>query len=79
MHYLWIIFTFGNRIKIYIMDWLAFFLRDILVWVFENILEPTENLLNYAFIVLMFVGLFVWIKYQAKYNAEAKANPDQIK
>lgn len=61
------------------MDWLAFFLRDVLVWIFEHILEPTENLLNYAFIVLMFGGLFYWIKLQAKYNQEAEANHDQIK
>ena len=61
------------------MDWLAYLLRDILVWVFENLLEPVGNLLNYAFVVLAFVGLFVWLKFQAKYNAEAEANPDQIK
>jgi len=61
------------------MDWLAFFLRDVLVWVFENLLEPVGNLLNYGFFVLAFIGLFVWLKYQAKYNAEAAADPNQIK
>lgn len=61
------------------MDWLAFFLRDILVWSFEHLLEPIGNTLNYTFVVLAFVGLFVWLKFQAKYNAEAEANPNQIK
>ncbi len=61
------------------MDWLAFPLRDLLVWIFENVLEKLQNAPNYAFIVLGFIGFFIWLRYQAKYNAEAEANPDQIK
>ena len=61
------------------MDWILYPLRDLLVWFFENLLEPVGNTLNYTFVVLGFVGLFVWLKYQTKYNAEAAANPDQIK
>lgn len=61
------------------MDWIVFPIRDVLVWVFENLLEPVGNTINYTFIVFGFVGLFVWLRYQAKYNAEAEANPDQIK
>ena len=61
------------------MDWLAFPLANILTWFFQNVLEPLENLPNYAFVALMFLGLAVWIKFQMKYNAEAAANPDQLK
>lgn len=61
------------------MDWLAYPLQNILIWIFENLLEPLENLPNFAFIALGFLGLFVWINFQRKYNAEAKANPNQIK
>ncbi len=61
------------------MDWIVFPLRDGLVWTFDNVLEPTGNILNYTWIVLGFVGLFIWLNMQAKYNAEAEANPNQIK
>ncbi len=61
------------------MDWIVFPLRDGLVWCFDNILEPTGNILNYTWIVLGFIGLFIWLNMQAKYNAEAESNPDQIK
>ena len=76
---MWIIFTFGTEFKTKKMDWLAYFLRDILVWSFEHLLEPLGNTLNYTFLFLGFAGLFFWLKMQAKYNAEAEANPDQIK
>jgi len=61
------------------MDWIVFPLRDGLVWTFDNVMEPTGNILNYTWIGLGFIGLFIWLNMQAKYNADAKANPDQIK
>jgi len=61
------------------MDYIFYPIADGLVWLFENTLEPVGNILNYTFVVLGFVGLFYWLKTQAKYNAEAEANPDQIK
>ncbi len=61
------------------MDGLVFLLRDVFVWLFENTMEPLGNIPNGIFLILLFVGLFVWLKMQAKYNAEAEANPDQIK
>jgi hypothetical protein len=61
------------------MDSLVYLLRDVFVWLFENTLEPLGNLPNAVFLLLLFVGLFVWLKMQAKYNAEAESNPDQIK
>ena len=61
------------------MDWLVYPLRDLFIWIFENLLEPIGNNLNNLFVILCFIGIGVWIKFQAKYNAEAEANPDQIK
>ena len=37
------------------------------------------NIFNYSVIVLGFVGLFIWLNMQKKYNAAAESNPDQIK
>jgi len=61
------------------MDWLAYPLANILTWFFQNVLEPLDNLPNYAFIAFGFAAFAYWIKWQMKYNAEAEANPDQIK
>lgn len=61
------------------MDALVYILRDIFVFLFEYTLEPLGDLPNLIFLILLFVGLFVWLKMQAKFNAEAEANPDQIK
>lgn len=61
------------------MDWLVFPLRDLLVWSFENLLEPAGNIINYLWVVLVCVGIVVWLKYQAKFNEEAASNPNQIK
>ncbi len=61
------------------MNWLAFPLRDGLVWFFENVLEKLENLPNYAFIVFMFIGFATWLKFQGKYNKEAASNSNQLK
>ena len=49
-------------------------LGDIFYWLFENTLEPLGNMPNDAFLLLGFVGLFVWLKMQKKFNEEAKAN-----
>jgi len=61
------------------MDWLAFPLANILTWFFQNVMEPLENLPNFAFVAFMFAGFAFWVKTQIKYNEEAKRNPDQIK
>ena len=39
--------------KIKIMDWLVYPLRDSLVWLFENTLEPLGNNPNTLFLFLM--------------------------
>jgi hypothetical protein len=46
---------------------------------FENTLEPLGNIPNYTFFVLLGLGLLYWLKMQSKYNAEAEADPNQIK
>lgn len=47
---------------------------DFFMWLFENTLEPLGNLPNDAAILLGFVGLFIWLRMQGRFNAEAKAN-----
>ncbi len=37
------------------------------------------NKLNYALIVLGFIGLFYWLNWQRKFNEQAKNNPNQLK
>ncbi len=58
-------------------------LGDLLVWTFDTVLVPLGNWgffgINLFFLLGGFVGLFIWLKMQAKYNAEAANNPDQIK
>lgn len=53
------------------MDALVFLLRDLFVFLFENTLEPLGDLPNAAFLLLLFVGLFIWLRWQGKYNKEA--------
>lgn len=45
---------------------------DILTWTFDTVLVPLGQLPNYAFILLGFVGLFLWLSMQGKYNKKAQ-------
>jgi len=45
---------------------------DFLTWTL-GIFEVLGNTVNYAVIVLGFVGLFYWLNLQRKYNAQANA------
>ncbi|MCW8896510.1 MAG: hypothetical protein OQJ96_03785 [Flavobacteriales bacterium] len=57
-------------------------MTDFIYWLgdfFFTIFKPLEWLgetpyfnLNVAFIILGFIGLFVWLKMQAKFNKEAE-------
>lgn len=47
-------------------------------WTF-GIFEVIGNSFNYFLVVLGFVGFAIWMNMQKKYNAEAEANPNQIK
>ncbi len=53
------------------MDALVYLLRDFFVFLFENTLEPLGDLPNAAFLLLLFVGLFLWLWWQGKYNKQA--------
>ncbi|MDX2359366.1 MAG: hypothetical protein QNK23_01075 [Crocinitomicaceae bacterium] len=53
-------------------------LGDLFLWTFQ-IFEIIGNNINYAFIVLGFVGLFIWLNKQKKFNAAAERNPDKLK
>ena len=44
---------------------------DFFYWTF-GILEAGENIVNWAFIVLGFLGICYWLMLQARYNKEAK-------
>ncbi len=61
------------------MDAFIYLLRDMFVWLFDNTMEPIGNTLNIIGVLLLFVGLAIWLKMQAKFNEEAANNPDQIK
>ena len=61
------------------MDWLFNAIGDFLTWSFDTLVVPMENSLNYSIIVLGFVGLVIWLRLQAKYNAQAANDPNQIK
>lgn len=61
------------------MDWLAYPLRDIIVWSFNNLLEPLGNYPNMIFFFIMFFGACFWLTVQHKMNKKADQNPDQIK
>ena len=37
------------------------------------------HVFNYSCIVLGFVGLFIWLNKQRKFNEQAKNNPNQLK
>ena len=51
---------------------------DLMVWTF-GIFEFIGNSFNWLVIIGGFIGLFIWLFMQKKYNAEAENNPDQIK
>lgn len=38
---------------------------------FDILLVPMSNLVNWACIALAFVGIFMWMSLQAKYNKQA--------
>lgn len=48
-------------------------LGDFFYWIF-SILEVLGDGPNWAFIVLGFIGMFIWLKMQKNFNEEAKAN-----
>jgi len=43
------------------------------IYAFFSLFEKLGNLPNWLFILLGFVGLFIWLKMQKKYNQEAES------
>ena len=65
--------------KFLIMDWLVYPLRDALVWMFENTLEPLGNHPNTIFLFLFLGGATYWMFKQHQLNKRAESDPEQIK
>lgn len=61
------------------MQWLTDPLGDFFVWSFDTFLVPFGNMPNLAFLIIGFVGLFYWLRLQAKWNKQADENSNQIK
>ena len=61
------------------MDWLVYPLRDGIVWLFENTLEPLGNYPNLIYLILLFFGAGYWMVKQHKLNKAAENDPNQIK
>ena len=61
------------------MNWLLHPIRDLLIWMFENTLEPLGNTPNIIFISLILGGLVYWMFVQNKLNKKAEQDPNQIK
>lgn len=56
-------------------------LGDIFQWTFtflQNDMGLTA-MMNSAILIGGFVGFFIWMRKQMKYNAEAESNADQLK
>lgn len=41
--------------------------------------DNVGNILNDAFLYLGFIGFFIWMNYQRKFNKQAAENPNQLK
>lgn len=54
---------------------------DILTWTFNFLQDDfgLPSLMNTGVILLGFVGLFYWLNWQRKFNAEAENNSDVLK
>ena len=74
-----ILYFCAIKLEITVMDGFIYLLRDMFVWLFDNTMEPIGNKLNMVGVALLFVGLFTWLRMQAKFNKEAANNPDQLK
>ena len=61
------------------MNWLLHPIRDFLVWMFENTLEPLGNTPNSIFFFVFLGGGIYWMFLQKKLNKNADADADQIK
>ena len=61
------------------MNWLLHPIRDFLVWMFENTLEPLGNTPNAIFFFVFIAGGIYWMFLQNKLNKKADTDSEQIK
>jgi hypothetical protein len=52
---------------------------DFILWTTELLFHNVGNLFNDAMIILGFIGLFIWLRIQYRFNKAAENNPDQLK
>jgi len=50
------------------------FIGNIITWTFDTLLVPAGQMPNILFIIIGFVGMFLWLKMQGDYNRKAKQN-----
>ncbi|MFT5777133.1 MAG: hypothetical protein ACI837_000064 [Crocinitomicaceae bacterium] len=53
-------------------------LGDIFQWVLSP-LDSIGNIFNYTLIVVGFIGMFIWLNKQHKFNKAAEATPGKLK
>ena len=54
-------------------------LGDGILWTTGILFENVGNIFNYGVVVLGLIGIFIWLKMQARYIKEAKKKPEHIK
>ena len=55
-------------------------LGDLLTWMLQALQgDAIGNTFNYILIVFGFIAFGIWMRMQARYNAAAKSNPNQLK
>jgi hypothetical protein len=43
-------------------------------WLFQNVMEPLGNTFSFMCIIGGFFGIYLWIRMQKRFTAEAKKN-----
>lgn len=55
-------------------------LGDLLTWMLQALqADMIGNLFNNALLILGFIGFFIWMNKQRKFNNAAKNDPNQLK
>lgn len=57
----------------------VFYKIDDICQYFLSFYDWVGNKANYLFLILGFVGFFMWMNFQRKFNDKAKNTPGQIK
>ena len=60
------------------MNWLVSILEALFEWAFKG-LEILRNAPWIVFTIIICAGLLYWLMWQAKYNAQAESDSNQIK